>query len=173
MNSNVTSKNVFTQKVIKIILWTAFLAGTLDILSAIINTYLQFNISPGRVFRFIASGVFGDEAYSGGAEMIAAGVLFHYSIALIWTAIFFFIFMKVKLPSGYKYIFGLLYGILVWLVMNLIVIPLSNTPQHPLTFRGVLLGVLFLMFFIGLPVSLSYHKYYSGIKSQALNKGIS
>ena len=162
MNSGAISKNVINKELIKIILLTALLAGTLDILSAIINTYVQYGISPGRVFRFIASGVFGDNAYSGGLVMIAAGIIFHYFIALIWTVIFFFIFIKFNLSPCCKYIYGLAYGILVWLVMNLIVVPLSNTPHHPFTFKGVLLGVLFLIFFIGLPVSLSYHKYYSG-----------
>ena len=165
MNDTIVSGTSNPISKFKIILWTALLAGTLDILSAIVNTYIQYSISPDRIFKFIASGVFGDDAFSSGAMMVAAGIIFHYLIALTWSAIFFFIYPKFNLSSKYKFLSGFLYGIIVWLIMNLIVIPLSNTPQYPFTFKGVLLGVLFLIFFIGIPISLSYHKYYSSNKN--------
>ncbi len=145
----------------KIIFWTALIAGTLDILSAIVNTYIRAGIGPDRVFKFIASGVFGDSAFSGGAGMVIAGIIFHYSIASIWTIIFFTIYPKLGIKNINKYLVGLLYGILVWLIMNLIVVPLSNAPHISFTLKGVLLGAAFLIFFIGTPISLMYHKYYS------------
>lgn len=149
---------------LKIILLTTLIAGTLDILSAIVNTYFRTGKGPEIIFKFIASGVFGDDAFSGGAFIVTAGIFFHYFIAFSWTLIFFILYPKINLPSKYKIIAGLCYGIIVWLIMNLIIVPLSRTPETTFTFKGVLLGALFLMFFIGLPISLMYHRYHRNLK---------
>ena len=160
MNETLPAENVKSRDKLKIILWTILLAGTLDILSAIINTYIRYNLAPDRVLRFIASGIFGDDAFSGGASMILAGIILHYLIAGIWTLLFFMIYPKLRINSKYKIIAGLLYGLMIWPVMNLVVIPLSNTPELSFSVKGFLLGITFLMFFIGLPISLMYHKLY-------------
>ena len=56
---------------------------------------------------------------------------------------------------------GLVYGIIVWLIMNLVVLPLSNAGiSRPFKVKGVVTGVLILMFFIGLPISIFAHRYY-------------
>ena len=64
----------------KIILTTGLLAGTLDILAAFIQSYLMANVVPSTVLKYIASGVFGKSAYSGG--------VFYYSICLYHKLLF-------------------------------------------------------------------------------------
>ena len=160
MSNTFTTESSSQKSKLKIIFWTALIAGTLDILSAIINTYIRAGVGPDRVFKFIASGVFGDSAFSGGAGMVIAGIIFHYFIASTWTVLFFTIYPKLGIKNLNKYLVGFLYGVLVWLIMNLIVVPLSNTPHITFTVKGVLLGGAFLIFFIGTPISLIYHKYY-------------
>src|SRR5215212_936780 len=66
------------------VLLTALIAGTLDMIGAIIN--------------YTAAG--GKKAYIEGASMIIAGVFFHYLIAFIFTLFFFWIFPKVKFLSA-------------------------------------------------------------------------
>jgi len=145
----------------KIILITALIAGTLDILSAAVSTYIRHGLGPDRVLKFIASGVFGDEAFSGGTFMIIAGLFFHYLIASIWTLLFFILYPKLGIRGMNKVLVGLLYGIFVWLIMNLVVLPLSNTPELSFNIVSFLLAVTYLMLFIGVPISLMYHRYYS------------
>ena len=144
------------------IILTGLLAGTLDAVAAIVVS----QASPAAVFKYIASGAFGaGKAFSGGDIMIAWGVIFHYFIALSWTLLFFLIYPTLPWLRKNKYIAGLLYGIFVWVMMNRVVIPLSEIPQRPFNLKGALTGMSILMVAIGLPISILTHRYY-------LRKGI-
>jgi len=144
------------------IILTGLLAGTLDAVAAIVVS----QASPAAVFKYIASGAFGaGKAFSGGDIMIAWGVIFHYFIALSWTLLFFFIYPTLPWLKKNRYVAGLLYGIFVWVMMNRVVIPLSEIPQRPFNLKGALTGMSILMVAIGLPISILTHRYY-------LRKGI-
>jgi len=51
---------------------------------------------------------------------------------------------------------GLLYGVVVYLVMNFVILPLSRVPPRPaaVTLPSRINAVLALLFFIGLTISL-------------------
>lgn len=77
---------------IKATLLTWLVAGTLDMIGAIVvySVILQI-VTADKLIRGIASGAFKKEAFAGGSEMIFYGVTFHYFIALAFT-IFFIIY---------------------------------------------------------------------------------
>jgi hypothetical protein len=153
-----------------LIFWTTLLVGTLDISAAFLNSYLRSGTSPVIVLQFIASGVLGDSSFDGGFFTAFLGLIFHYFIAFSWTFIFFFVFPKLNISAKYKVISGLIYGIIIWLIMNLIIVPTSNTPSfHPALIQK-LIGISFIMFLIGLPVSLIFHKYYSNTATVQKNQ---
>lgn len=145
---------------IKTILLAGLLAGTLDGLAAII-VYVQVLglISFSQLFQGIARGVFGKSAFSGGTPMVLYGIFFHYLIAYIFSIIYFFMFPIISFFRLHKFLSGLLYGLLVWLVMNLLVLPLVkiNMPFHLV---GVIRGIVILMICVGLPVSFIVSRYY-------------
>lgn len=136
------------------LLLAALVAGTLDALGAIITYTLRGGHQPARIFRFIASGVFGRKAASGGAEMVVYGVLFHYVIASCFTCAFFIAYPRLPFLRRSPWLVGLVYGIFIWVVMNGIVVPLSRTPPATFTWSGILIGIGVLVIAIGLPVSL-------------------
>jgi hypothetical protein len=143
---------------LKAILFTALLAGTLDGFAAI----TVYQVSPSNIFKFIASGAFGSEvAYSGGGAMVFYGVLFHYIIAFSWTVFYFLIYRYLRTILSNKYIAGVLYGIFVWLMMNLLVLPLTKIPGGPIYWDKALVGATILIFMIGLPISILAHRFYS------------
>ena len=151
------SDTLFSAGPWRTIILTGLLAGTLDAIAAIVVS----QASPAAVFKFIASGAFGaGKAFSGGDIMIVWGVLFHYVIALSWTVLFFFMYPALPWIRKNKYITGLLYGIFVWIIMNRVVIPLSEIPQKPFNLKGALTGMSVLMVAIGLPISILTHRYY-------------
>jgi uncharacterized membrane protein YagU involved in acid resistance len=134
------------------------IAGTLDITAATIVALVR-GFGPIRIFRYIASAVFG-KASSAGWDMVVAGLLFHYLIAFIWATIFY-----VAYPLIHRFIksavaAGLLYGIVVWLVMNLVVVPLSRVNRSPFTWYGILREMAILMVCIGLPIAIITYKSY-------------
>lgn len=139
------------------IILTGLVAGTLDAVGAIV----VYQAKPVGMFQFIASGAFGaGKAFSGGLTMVFWGVLFHYIIAFSWTIIFFFMYPVFPFMRKNKYVTGLLYGIFVWVMMNRVVLPLSQISQGPFNIRGALIGASILMVAVGLPISLLTHRYY-------------
>ena len=144
----------------KLILMTAALAGSLDILAAFINSYAAGGRSPMIVLRFIASGVWGHQAFSGDATMVLWGLLFHFIIALIWTVIYFIGYFRVIRFIRNWFAAGLFYGVVVWIFMSRVVLPMSNVPLIPFDPLRALLAIAILMVCIGLPISFMAHRYY-------------
>ena len=144
------------------ILLAGFVAGLLDITAAIISFYVNRNQPPTRMFQFIASGVLGKSAFTGGMGTAALGLVLHFMLAYIFTIIFYFIYPKMGLLSKNKIITGLAYGVIVWCIMNLLVLPLSNAPAIPFQTKGAIIGILIIMFCVGLPIALFAHRHYTG-----------
>jgi hypothetical protein len=145
------------------VLWIGFLTGTLDALGAIIWNY---KIKAAIIFKFIASGAFGKAAFSGGTDMVLWGVFFHYIIAYSFTAIFFLMYPSFISVIKNKYLIGILFAIITWLITNLLVVPLSRIGWRPMGFSGIIIGVVILIFAIGLPVALIADKLYSSLGSK-------
>jgi len=141
------------------ILFAGLTAGVLDISAAFLSAYIINNATPDRVLRFVASGVFGKEALSGGTAIALWGLLFHFMIATIFAAFFYLIYPMLKVNSKNVIFIGLVYGIFVWMVMNLIVVKLSNVPPQPFKLVGALRGAIILMLCIGLPIALITHRF--------------
>ena len=148
---------------IKNLLLIGLLAGILDGISAVVFlAKMNFEI----VFKFIASGIFGKSAFEGGTEIVILGIVLHFLIAITFTFFFYFTFNRFDFLKTNKIIRGLIYGAFIWTVMNIIVLPLSNTPQNPLTFIGIAKGMSILMVCVGLPISLLTKPYNeSGLKT--------
>lgn len=161
MNHHQSAVGTSNKKVAwKPILLAGLVAGVLDGLAAVISTYLASGKGPEVVWKFVASGVFGIKtAFAGGTEMVMAGLIFHMIIAMTWAIIFYFLYPIFKKARLSKVVVGLLYGIFVWVGMNLVVVPLSNTPPMPHTITGMLKGAAILMVCIGLPISLIIGSY--------------
>ena len=153
-----------TMKLVKVIGAVSLLAGTLDILAAVIQT-LVLGGSPVKMLQYIASGVFGAESFSGGSSFAAMGLAFHYVIALIWTSIFFLLYPKIKILAKTWVLSGLFWGLLIWGIMNLVVLPLSNVPQSPWNTPRAIIALLILIVAMGLPISYLAHRFYRNDKT--------
>src|SRR6478735_7381956 len=62
------------KNLLKAILIAGLIIGILDGLAACISAYVQREVTPGRVWRYVASGVFGKEAFDGGTPMAFMGL---------------------------------------------------------------------------------------------------
>ena len=137
-------------------------AGTLDILSATaLYTAITGTFRPVRLLQGIAYGAFGKSALEGGTGMAIIGLLFHYLIAFTWVMIYFLLYPYIPFMRRYKILSGLLYGIIVWVIMNRVVIPLSQITPGPFRWDRALMNMAILMVMIGLPASLFANWYYT------------
>lgn len=139
-----------------VILKAGLIGGALDITAAFVNYALKTGKNPFPVLNFVASGVVGPkEAYdpTNIFLMRVLGLLLHFLIATLFAAIFYYAWPLFRRISKSWMVTGLLYGVLVWLAMNLVVVPLSSTPVMKHTTSGVITNMLILMFCVGLPVA--------------------
>jgi hypothetical protein len=125
-------------------------AGGLDLVSA-------FIVYGTRVPRVIAAGLLGREAIPGsGAAVYILGVFLQFFIATSAAAIYYLVSRKLVFMRDHPVVCGPFYGIAVFLVMNLIVLPLCALHSHgPYQLAGLIQGLLIHMILIGLPISLS------------------
>ena len=141
------------------IFWGGLIAGTLDICAAFLTAWLRSGVSPVRVLHFVASGLLGRAAFAGGAKTALLGLALHFLIATVATAVFYFASRKWLFLVERPIHFGLLYGVAVYLFMNFVVLPLSLVTRGPVTVSGFVIGLLTIMFCVGLPIALIVRRY--------------
>jgi hypothetical protein len=146
---------------------TGLVAGALDITAACLQFTLQTQKNPVAVLKYVASGLLGPAALRGGTAMVLVGLLLHFVIAYLFAAAYFGLYPRLGLPGRRPVLAGVLYGSAVWLVMNLVVVPLSGTPKLPLTVSGAAGGLSILILCIGVPIALLTSRFYAGWRQQA------
>lgn len=139
---------------------TTLLAGSLDIIAAFVNSYLRNKTSPGIVLQYIASGLFGNDAFAGGYKMMAMGLFFHFVIAFACTAIFFIFFPHIKLLHRSILFNSILIALIAWLVTNLAIMPLSRVSQGNFEISRTLIALAFLVVCIGLPIAIAAKRFF-------------
>jgi hypothetical protein len=128
-------------------------AGALDLICA----FVTFG---ARVPRVIAAGLLGLKALQGGAATYALGIFLQFFIATSAAAIYYGASRKLLFLKEYPLVCGMFYGIAVFLVMNLIVLPLSALHGvGPYKLASLIQGLLVHMFLIGLPISFSVRQF--------------
>jgi uncharacterized membrane protein YhiD involved in acid resistance len=146
---------------LKTIFIAGLAAGILDLIAACVSAWLRTNTSPIRVAQFIASGILGPAAFTGGAASAALGIACHFLIAMGAAAVFYIASRKLRFLIKWPIVMGLLYGIPVYLFTTMVVVPLSRvTPPRvapPLSAR--ITAALIIMFFVGLPIALIVRRF--------------
>jgi len=146
------------------ILIAGIIAGTLDSVAASVVFYFKLDLSPAQVMQYIASALYGAEAFSGGAAMVIIGTLLHFMISFIIAGVYFYLFPVIKLLRERPVISGLLLGIAIWLFMNLVIIPFSKIQPTPFELSAVVISVIWHMVLVGLPISLITKRHFENAR---------
>jgi len=83
------------------------------------------------LYQYIASGALGESAFAGSIATAVLGALFHFIFSILIAGIFILCVDRIPLLRRYLIPGALLYGFGVFIVMNMIVTPLSATPPLP------------------------------------------
>jgi hypothetical protein len=139
----------------KVIFWGGLIAGTLDITAACVVSWLRSGVRPVIIMQSVASGLLGAPAYQGGAKTAALGVVLHYFIATMWTVVFYVASRKLRFLIARPITWGLVYGVIVYVLMNFVVLPVSAFPQRTTpTLTSRIINLVIIMLCIGLPIAL-------------------
>jgi hypothetical protein len=131
------------------------IAGTLDITENLIFNAFR-HITPTQIFQYIASGLTGAWAFHAGMAPVALGVAIHYTIALFWTAVYYAASRWFGILIRRPVVCGLVYGGVVYLIMNFVVLPLTRVPhaRAAATLASRVSGVLALLLCVGLTIAV-------------------
>jgi hypothetical protein len=143
-----------TNSITKTIALCVLIAGTLDITDALVFYGLR-GVPASRLLQNIASGLLGPSAFKGGITTALVGLLIHYTITLCWATLFVLAARRIAALRQHAVISGLIYGLLIYGVMNYIVLPMTRVAshRHP-TGIALINAVAALLFCMGLPISL-------------------
>jgi uncharacterized membrane protein YagU involved in acid resistance len=152
-----TSQAIFPFKMssaLYAVLWGGLIAGVLDTIDAVIVFKLVLGMNPIQILQYIASGVLGQESFRGGLATAALGALIHFSIAFSVAAIYYVVSTTVGSLSRKPIRYGLLYGVVVYLMMTYVVLPMSAVPPIPFSLALFLNGTIGHALFVGLPIAV-------------------
>jgi hypothetical protein len=139
-------------------LWATLLggatAGFLDEMSAL-SSLVPHGVSATRLFHYQASALIGpDAAKAGGLLTAALGVAVHFMLTTVMAGTFVAASQKLPVLLRKPWASGLAYGVLVYLVMNYIAVPLTAIPNWKApTDWGIVSGLLAHCFFVGIPIA--------------------
>jgi hypothetical protein len=152
MSTTAISTRVNKPKLLLPIIVGGAIAGTLDMTAAFIT------FGPNNP-KIIAAGLIGMQAVHGGVFTWILGFLLHYFIAFSAAAVYCLASLRLGFLKEHFLVCGLFYGIAIYLVMNLIVLPLCAFHYTgPYQLRGLLQGLIVHMLIIGLPISFCLRK---------------
>ncbi len=134
------------------------IAGALDIAFAIASA-ADGGVSPTQLLQAVASGALGKAAFSGGAPVAALGLALHFLLSFLWAGLFLVVAHRVPGLTRRPLVSGAAFGIVVFLLMRCVVLPLSAFPL-PVSFKlsGAALDLLSHMFLFGLPIAMAARK---------------
>lgn len=138
----------------KRILLATLVVGALDITEIMVFLGIR-GIAPIRILQSVAAGLVGrSAAYAGGIPTALLGLALHFFIAGVVVCVYFFGSRKIVALREAPIIMGAVYGLLVYLFMNLVVLPLSAVGPPKFTLTGVLNQLFAHVFCIGIPTAL-------------------
>lgn len=107
-----------------------------------------------RIFQSVASGLLGKTSYEGGIPTFLLGILLHFVVASCIAAVYYVASLKLPFLIRRAVVCGLIYGMIAYLEMNYVVIPLSAASSAPFSLSVFLLGIIGHAFLVGLPIAL-------------------
>lgn len=131
------------------------IAGALDILFAI--SFAAYNGNgPVELLQTVASGALGEAAFTGGVPAAALGLVLHFLLSYAWAGAFLLAAARMPTLVRRPLVSGVVFGIVVFLLMRLVMLPLSAFP-FPVKFRPLAstLDLLSHMLFFGVPIALA------------------
>jgi hypothetical protein len=134
---------------------TSLLLAVVDIVFA--STYWNrlYGVPPARLLQGIAAGLLGAGAYRGGAGTICLGAVLHVAIMFTMVGTYFLASRRAVALTEHPWPSGLLYGLLLYIVMNWVVLPLSAAAKTPFVLSWVICSIVMHMVVIGLSIALS------------------
>lgn len=142
------------KKPVPYVLLGGLVAGSFDITYACTFWFLKRGVLPPRVFQSVAAGLLGDASFTGGWRTAALGLALHYFIATSMALTYYLLARRWSDLWEKPFVYGPMYGVLLYGIMNYIVVPLSAANPGSRNRLWVLLSIAVHAFLIGTPCAI-------------------
>jgi hypothetical protein len=129
-------------------------AGTLDIVYAIVYWAIRMGLPARRILQSVASGLLGEASFAGGAATAVLGLALHYGIAISMAVAYYLVSRRIPVLVRAPLALGSTYGVFLYALMNYVVVPLSAAGPGSKETLWVVLSILVHALFIGIPIAL-------------------
>ena len=138
----------------RFVLAGGLVAGTLDIVYACAFWWLKRGVPPTRILQSVAAGLLGEASFSGAGAAAALGLALHYFIATSMSVTYCLVSQRWTALRQKPWLYGAAYGLLLYIIMNYVVVPLSAARSGSTDPLWVWCSVAVHMLLIGVPIAL-------------------
>jgi uncharacterized membrane protein YagU involved in acid resistance len=138
----------------RLVLLGGLVAGASDIVYACVFWAIKRGVAPQRILQRVASGVLGEASLTGGWATAALGLALHFFIAISMAVAFYLVARRWAALWQRPVVFGALYGLLLYCIMNYVVVPLSAARPGSSDALWIGMSIAVHMLLVGLPCAL-------------------
>ena len=129
----------------------AFAVATLDMLDCVVVYGLLRGVTATQCFQGVASGLLGRASFQGGWSTVLLGGVLHLFNATVIVTVYSLASRRIPLLTRRPVLSAVVYGCLVFVVMNFVVVPLSAAGVMRITLVNLVNGFLGHIIAVGLP----------------------
>jgi hypothetical protein len=153
------------------VLLGGLIAGALDLTFAFVFYWPQ-GATPLRILQTIASGVLGRGSFEMGATSAALGAFFHFFISVCAAGIYYLASLRIPFLTRRVALAGASFGILMFLAMRLIVLPLSAIGLRPMKVGNAIGELCSHIFLFGMVIAYAASRATHHIRSSGTTKSL-
>lgn len=139
---------------LSLVLLGGLVAGALDIGFACTFWAVKAGVPPERILQSVAAGLLGKSSFGGGVLTAALGLALHFLIAVAMSAAYYVAAQAWPLLRRRPWVCGAFYGIVLYLVMNYVVVPLSAAMPASKDPLWIALSIAAHVLLVGIPIAL-------------------
>ena len=138
---------------LRFVLAGGLVAGALDITYACVFWAIKAGVPAQRIFQSVAAGLLGKASFEEGAATAVLGLSLHFFIASTMALTYYLVSRRWTVLVRRPVPLGIAYGLLLYVVMNYIVVPLSAAGPGSRDPTWITMTVAVHGFLIGLPIA--------------------
>jgi len=129
--------------------------GLLDAVYATLVWGVWLGSNPAGVWQGVAAGLLGKAATEGGNATALLGLALHFFIAFCMALAYVLASRRLSVLTARPWLMGGLYGVVLFVVMNFVVVPLSAIGWHAPKPMGLLRALIPHVIFVGPAIALA------------------
>jgi len=130
------------------------IAGLLDCIYATVVWGFILGDDPAGVWQSVAAGLLGKASYQGGHATAVLGLALHFFIAFVMALVYVLASRRLPVLTARPLLMGVLYGAVLFIVMNFVVVPLSAIGFHAPKLMGAIRTLIPHVLFVGPAIAL-------------------